>query len=518
MSPVAGHNFQPKVLREVDADVVIIGSGAGGAVAAKELSEMGYKVVVVEEGAYYKKEDFNLKPVEAFRKLYRLGGHNLTIGKPIIMLPIGCSVGGSTTIFSGTMLRAPSRILKRWKLEHGLTELNEEELALIYKTIEEFMFVQRADPEVAGVNARLFLETAEEKLGLSGGWLPRCAKDCEGFGSCAIGCPSGSKQSMDVSYMPAALEAGAELFTRCRAERIIIENGKACGVEASILHESHSEGNSENIQGKMIVRAKVVVLAAGTVYTPLFLLKQGICNSSGLVGKNLSIHPCVAIVAELEKEIGNPKGIPQASYIDEFEADGVMLEGSTVAPGLHAMSMPFSGKKHREHMNNFSRTGMFGAMISETESEGSVSTSPLGKYRPLIRYNLKGVDIKKAKLGVIAMAQVWFAAGARKIITPVLGFQELSSPKDLLRLEKAKLKASDLTYMGAFHPMGTCRMGSEADYSVVKHTGETWDVEDLYILDGSILPTSLGVNPMLTISALSMRASGYIDDRLAGIG
>lgn len=510
----AGHNFNKRVTEEIEADAAVIGSGAGGAVAAKELAEMGYKVVLLEEGSYFKKEkDFNLNPIEAFQKMYRQSGQHITIGTPKVMLPVGCTVGGSTTIFSGTCLRIPPRVLRQWKLQHGIKELDEQELELIYKSIEEYLFVKRADPEVAGENARLFLDTAREKLGLSGGWLPRAAKDCEGYGACTMGCPSGSKQSMDVSYVPGALEAGAVLYSRCRAERVIVENDKASGVEATLLDETDTDGTPK----RLLVRSKVVVLGAGTIFTPLLLLKQGICNSSGMVGQNLCIHPGVAVIAEMNRHIGNSRGIPQSSYVDEFEADGIMLEGGTVLPAIHALSLPYNGKKHRDHMNAYPNTGIFGAMVSETESTGSVGKSPLGKYRALVKYNLKGIDIKKVKLSVIIMAQIWFAAGAKKVISPIVGYRELTGPGDLASLQRAKLKSSDFTFLGAFHPMGTCRMGTDPEYSVVKHTGETWDVKDLYIVDGSVMPTSLGVNPMLTICSLAMRATGFIDERLGAM-
>jgi len=508
-----GHKFDVEQIEEVEADVAVIGSGAGGAVTAKELAEIGYKVAIIEEGHYFKtEEDFNLDPVDSFAKLYRDAGQKITLGSPNVMLPIGCSVGGSSTIFSGTCLRAPSRVLKRWQWQLGLTEIDESEMELLYKAVEEYLFVQRADPEVAGENARLFLNTAVEKMGLSGGWLPRSAKDCEGFGGCVLGCPSGAKQSMNVSYIPGALEAGAQLYTRCRAERIMVENGRAAGVDARFLHMAETGESPRRLR----VNSRVVILAGGAIYTPLLLLNQGICNSSGMVGKNLHIHPSLAVVSEMDRYIGNPRGIPQSSYVDEFEADGVMLEGGTVAPSVHAMALPYNGRKHREHMKRYPYSGVFGGMVSEAESEGSVSLTPRIKWRPLVKYNLKGIDLERAKLAVTIMARIWFAAGARKVITPIKGYKEITNPQDLRDLEQARLVPEDFTYLSAFHPMGTCRMGASPIFSVVKHTCETWDLKNMYIVDGSIIPTALGVNPMLTIAALAMRSAGFIDERLSG--
>lgn len=204
-----------------EADVAIIGSGAGGGPIAKELAEAGYSVVVLEEGGYFTREDFDFRPGQAFMRLYRDAGQTATVGLPVIIVPQGKTVGGTTTVNSGTCLRVPRHVLKRWHLECGLRDLEEDELNLLYAALEEYLFVKRADPEVVGENNLLFLRTAE-KLGYSGGFLPRNAKDCEGYGVCAYGCPSGAKQSVDVSFIPDAVRAGADVYTRCRVERIVV--------------------------------------------------------------------------------------------------------------------------------------------------------------------------------------------------------------------------------------------------------------------------------------------------------
>ncbi len=499
-------------VEEFEADVAIIGSGAGGAVVAKELASEGHRVIILEEGAYFKRErDFNLNPVESFRAMYRDGGQTVTLGNPYITLPLGCTVGGTTTVNSGTCLRMPHKVLMRWHLEQGLTEIAWDELNLLYGAIEEYLFVKRADPEVAGRNAVLFLETAQ-RLGLSGGWLPRNAKDCEGYGVCVFGCPSGSKQSMDVSYIPDALKYGAMLYSRCRAEKIIISDGKATGVEARLL------GTGEGPGSRLRINARVVVLAAGSIFSPHLLLRQGICNSSGEVGRNLHIHPSTGVIAEMDQLVGNPKGIPQSSYVDEFESDGVMLEGGTVPPSIHAMTLPFCGRKHRAHMNSYPQSAIFGGMVSETFSQGKVLNLPRAGNRPVILYGLKGADVEKAKFATVLLSHIWFAAGAKKVYTPIQGYTEISNPRELAALERARIKATDILYMSAYHPMGTCRMGSHPEHSVVRHTCETWDVRNLYIVDASVIPTSLGVNPQLTVMALATRAAGFIDERLASAG
>lgn len=492
------------------ADVVIIGSGAGGGPLARELASEGHSVVMMEEGRYFTRDDFHLNPTESYVNMYRDAAQTITLGVPTILLPMGRTVGGTTTINSGTALRMLRPILKKWHLTHGLEDITEDELNLLYAHLEEYLFVKRADPEVAGKVATTFLQGAE-KLGLSCGWLPRNAKECEGYGSCVFGCPSGSKQSVDVSFVPDAVNFGADLYTSCHADKIKVNNGQAAGVTGYFV-DPHTE---KPMGYKIDIDAKVVVLAAGAVCSPYFLLKQGLANSSGQVGKNLEIHPAAQTISLMDEPMGPPKGIPQSSYVDEFKAEGIMLEGGTVPPDIHALALPFIGKPNAETMTSYPNMGIFGGMVSDTDSWGRVLNLPRPGYRPTMFYMLRGKDVEKAKGATVLMSEIWFAAGAKRVLTPIAGHYELSGHRDLVRLERSKVRASDFYAMTAYHPLGTCRMGGDPEWSVVRHTCESWDVADLYICDGSVLPSSPGVNPQLTIMAIAIRCAGFIDERLA---
>ncbi len=504
-----------EVLSDVDraVDVVIVGSGAGGGPLARELSSEGHSVVVVEEGDYFTRDDFNLRPSEAYIRMYRDAGQTVTLGLPFIILPLGKTVGGTTTINSGTALRIYRPVLKKWQMTYGLREVTEDELNLIYGHLEEYLFVKRADPEVAGKVATTFLAGAE-RLGLSCGWLPRNAKECEGFGSCVFGCPSGSKQSVDVSFIPDAVRFGTDVYSGCRIDRIEVDGGRAVGVSGFFLDPASGAPTGRRLR----VAARVVVLACGAVYTPYLLLRLGLANSSGQVGRNLQIHPAVQTVALFEENLGPPRGIPQACYVDEFRGEGIMLEGGTVPPEIHALALPFAGRKHANLMEKYPNMGIFGGMVSESDSQGRVLDLRRPGDRPTVLYLLRGRDVQKAKEAVVLMAEIWFAAGARKVFTPIAGHYELNGVRDLRRLERSRVKVTDFYGMSAYHPLGTCRMGDDPEWSVVRPTGETWDVENLYICDGSILPSSPGVNPQLTIMAMAVRIAGFIDERLSPDG
>jgi len=489
------------------ADVVVVGSGAGGATVAKELSQAGRRVVVLEAGRHFTRDDFDLRMDRAFVEMYWDGGQVMSLGRPMFLLPQGKTVGGTTTINSGTCFRMPHNVLKKWHLDLGLWEITEEEMGLYYGAVEEYLFVQKADPEVMGRNALLFLEGAKG-MGLSGGILARNAKDCEGYGVCCFGCPSDAKQSANVSYIPDAVKAGCELYTECTVDEIRVRGGRAVGVAGTFA------GPGRRSAGPRVeVEAGVVVLAAGTLHTPRMLLAQGLCNSSGQVGRNLTIHPCNGTVAVMDTVVGNPKGIPQATYVDEFADEGVMLEGGTTPPLGIVMGLPYKGRRLAEFMRQYPRFGIFGGMLSEHCSTGRVVPHPRDPSRHLVTYSLKGEDVRKFRFMTELMAEVWFSLGARSIFTPTASYPEMR-PSDLSKFKRQKAKASDYVAVSAYHPLGTCRMGSDPEHSVVGHTGETWDVENLFICDGSIVPTSLGVNPQMTIFALSMRNTGFVDDRL----
>lgn len=492
---------------KVDCDVAVIGSGAGGAVIAKELAEMGHSVAVVEEGGYFTRKDFRCRPVKSMLSMYQDSGQTFTLGTPICILPLGKTVGGTTTINSGTCLRIPPKVLKEWQENYGLKELNEEELGLFCERIERFLYVQPADPEVVGTNNLKFKEGAD-KLGYSAGFLPRNAKECEGSGLCAFGCPIDAKQSMNISYIPEASKLGTTIYANCLAEKIVVENGRATGVLGHFV-DPDSGRKAKSIQ----LGAKAVILAAGAIYTPYFLLKNKLATSSGQVGKHLRIHPCAGVAASFDEDVCCWDGIPQSTYVDEFfEEEGIMFEGATTPPEVQSNTLPYAGNKHAKLMSQFSKIALFGSMVSDT-SEGSVRALPFS-HRPIVLYNLNKNDIRRLQLSVVHLAEIWFAAGAKRVYPMLARMAELTSPKQVEELKRFKLSGKDFT-ITAYHPMGTCRMGSDPTKSVVNVNCETWDVKRLFICDASVFPTSLGVNPQMTIMAIATRTAAYIDGVLA---
>ncbi len=465
----------------IDADVCVIGSGAGGAPVAKELAQGGARVVVLEEGEWWSPADLTGRPRDMIPKLYRDAGRTVTIGTPPLVLPLGRGVGGTTLINSGTCFRPPGRVLERWSREEGLDERLEPYLERVERELE----VAEVTPELAGRNAEVVRRGAA-RLGWSGGYLRRNAGGCIGSGVCAYGCPSGAKRHTGMTYMARALAAGAGALTGARAVGLEYVHGRVRAV-----HARTSAG------GRVRVRCGTAVLAAGALHTPLLLRRFGV--RSPALGRGLSVHPATAVRARFAEEIRMWEGVPQSYYVDEFAADGVMLEGIAGPPDYLALTTPRVGAAHRELMLDAGRTASFGVMVSD-RARGSV----LGRRgRPIVRYDLAAEDARRFKRGMLALAELYWAAGAHEVIVPVRGVPALRDG-DSGPLERHPVPPTSIKAMG-FHPLGTARAGADPNRSVLDPDFAVRGLQGLYVSDASAIPGPLGVNPQITIMALATR-------------
>ncbi len=484
----------------IECEAVVVGSGAGGGVVAKELAEKNIATVIVEEGKYWTRRDFTGQTVEAFRKFYRTPEEMFTFGNTVIGLPMGRMVGGSTAINTGTCWRPPEWILMRWVKELGLAELSSEKLEPYFRRVEAILRVEEAKDEVIG-GIKNVIARGCDALGFRHYPVKRNAPDCDAQGVCNFGCPTDARRSTNVSYIPDALRAGALLMEETRANRVLFESGKAVGIEVE----------SVKTQKKVTIRSKVVILACGSIMTPVFLLRQKLCNSSGLVGKNLTIHPGVDVGAFFEKDDISPqKHTPQGYCIDSLHREGILFLHAGLPLDTGAVAVPYIGEKFSDVMSDYEHTAWFGAMIEDSPS-GRVF---LFRGRPLVFYWLKRREIELLKKGVVTLSRIFLHAGAKYVFPPVRGIDELHSMRELDYLIHRRISARDFRAIVAFHPLGTCRMGIDPATSVVNTSHETWDIKNLYICDGSIVPTSIAVNPQETIMALATRAAEKIIERL----
>jgi len=473
--------------RVVRVDVCVIGTGAGGAPVAKELAEGGMKVAMLEEGSRFTADDLTARPREMTALLYRDAGQMTTVGNVPILLPLGKTVGGTTLVNSGTCFRTPAPVLELWRERFGLEELTPEALDPFFRRVERELNVAQVPAELAGNNA-LVVKRGADALGWSGDFIYRNAKGCVGSGVCAFGCPTGAKQHTGVTYVPKAWEAGATTWSGVRARKIVMQGGRARGVEAV------TTGG-----GTLRVECDTVVVACGAIHTPLLLRRNGLGGNSGQLGENLSIHPATAVRALFDEEIDMARGVPQSFYIDEFADEGIMFEGAAGPPDYLAPLFPFTRERHRDLMLRFLNLAQFGVMVSDL-SRGSVRERA---GRTEIRYDLCDADAEAFRRGISLLADLFWEAGAKRVYLPVDGLAELTD-RGQRPLDGRTLKASELSPM-AFHPLGTARADADPSRGVVDGDLSLHGAEGIYVCDASAVPSSLGVNPQITIMALATR-------------
>jgi choline dehydrogenase-like flavoprotein len=471
-------------------DVAIVGSGAGGAAAARALAEQGTDVIVLEEGDYHDAADYSRDPLHALPALYRDGGLTFCEGTPAIPLPVGRCVGGTTVINSGTCLRTPPGVLAGWRDELGIpwaTDLGGE-----FEALERDLGVRPVEPATAGRNASL-CRAGAEALGASNGPLPRNAGQVVCCATCPTGCALDAKQAVHVSELPRAAAAGARIRAGVRVDRVLVEAGRAVGVRA----------------GDYEVRARAVVLAAGALGTPELLLRQRLVRSPHL-GRHLRIHPACWVGARFDEPVRGWEGVMQSWFVDQWQGRGLFLEATFTPFAFGAHWLRGAGEELVERLAAYDRLAIIGVHLSE-RSQGRVRVTRGGRLQ--IKYRLRPDDAATLRYGIARAADLHFAAGAREVYPQAGRVGALAPGEQVDHVERARLRPGELR-LEAFHPLGTARMSADPSAGVVGPDGQCHDVLGLYIADAAILPTSLKVNPMLTIMACARRIAAGLAERL----
>lgn len=487
-----------------ECDVLIVGSGAGGAVAADTLAAAGLDVLVIEAGGHYNRDNYPSDHLEAISELYRDAGLTIAEGRPPIPVPVAKVVGGTTVINSGTCFRAPDSVLEDWRQRFGVSWAHD--LDADFAEAEQTLHVTQLDPERMGRNGQLAMEGAAA-IGASAAPIFRNAGSCVQCSSCPFGCEIDAKRGMHVSYLPRAVAAGARVRAGVEATRILVEDGRAVGVESAI--DPRTGGNSRTRGGAYTVRArKAVILAGGALGTPELLQRSGLGGRH--VGRNLHIHPACWVGARYEEEVRGWEGVMQSFYVDEWERERILLEATFTPLAFGGAWLLGAGVEHQRRMLDFGHVGSIGVHLCD-RSSGRVGLGSEGSLRA--SYKLIDDDARRLAFGIARAAEVHFAAGATEVY-PNIARVGVLKPGDLAQFEATAFKPAELR-LEAFHPMGTARMAADPSEGACGIDGAVHGTRDLYVADGSLFPTSVGVNPMMTIIAFSKHVARGVAGEMA---
>jgi choline dehydrogenase-like flavoprotein len=499
----------------VEADVAIVGTGAGGGMAAEILARQGLRVAMIEEGALRTSSDFHMLEREAYAQLYFDTGARRTKDKGITILQ-GRTVGGSTTVNWTTSFRTPASTLSYWQTHDGLTEYTLQDLTPWFERAEQRLRIAPWSQAPNENNAMLLRGAAA--LGVAAGIVSRDVRGCQNLGYCGMGCPVNAKQSMLVTTIPAALRLGAVLVTRARAERFANDGQSVTSLACSALDESGLQPGPHRV----FVRAHAFVCAAGGIGTPALLLRSGVPNDNGALGKRTFLHPTVISIAQMPRAVDAFAGAPQSAYSDAYldvpldGPAGFKLEVAPVHPVLMATTLPGYGAQHASLMTHLPQTQATIASLRDgfhAESPGGNVT--LGRDgEGVLDYRMTPYLWEAARRALHAMAELQFAAGASAVMPIHDGAQPYASLQAAQTAIDTLPMVSPAVRVMSAHVMGGCAMSADPSSGVVDATGRHHQLGNLYVFDASVFPTSLGANPQLTVYALAMRNAGRLADLL----
>jgi choline dehydrogenase-like flavoprotein len=480
----------PSAGEAIEADAVVIGSGAGGGVAAGVLAAAGRRVVVLERAAMVTEAGFGGPELDGLAALFLDRGLSATTDR-WIAIRAGSAVGGGTVVNWSSSLRLPEAVREEWRLAGVGDDLDEH-----YAAVEATLGVTTAESEHNGPNAKL--AAGLEALGHPWQVIPRNVRDCGDCGPCAVGCRRGAKQSVLRTFLAQACADGAEVLDRAEAVRIVLENGRAAGVIARVPG------------GEITVRASQVALAGGSILSPVVLLRSGIATSTA--GRTLHMHPVAAIAGIYDEPLSPWSGVPQSVMSDAFaEVDGpwgFRMEAAPTHPGLIASGFSWwDSAGHREVMTQCDRVAAFLGIVRD-RNVGRISIARDGGTS--IEYAPAAPERELLRRASVELARAHRAAGARQIlplVTPPHAWRD-GEPFDpwLDGLARRSISANRILLFSA-HQMSSCRIGTEPRSSVADPDGQVHGTPGVWVADASAMPTASGVNPMLSLMALARRTA-----------
>lgn len=486
-------------------ELCVIGSGAGGAMAAMVAAEAGLSVLVLEAGEFLTPAEMSQREERQFPRLFWEGGGRTTRDRGV-KIHQGRGVGGSTLHNLNLCKRIPPAILSRWRADRGLSSLPPERWAALYDEVEALLSVS-AVPEEGWNRHNRLLQQGCEALGWRGGGLRHNRSGCLGSGFCELGCAYDAKNNAAKVLIPRAVKAGAEVLTLCQATRLLHEGGRVKGVEAVAI-----DPVTRRPLGRVEIEATRVCLSASATATAALLLRSGVPDPGGETGRGLRVHPAVVAAGDFDEEIRAWQGIPQTYECTEFlqleEEDGhrAWIVPAFAHPLGTATMVPGHGDFHLGLMRRYPNLAVLTAMIHDL-TPGTVK--PDGELGLSIDLWPDEGDRAELSLGLWASAKLLFAAGARRVLVPTATPVLLERGDSLEFLRSLPIERGSIDLV-AVHPMATVPMGDDPERAAVDSDGRHHHLHGLFVADGSLFPSSIGVPPQLSIYALGLHVGRAI--------
>lgn len=494
----------------VRCEVLVIGSGPGGATAARVLSDAGHEVVVLEEGGDFTGTDLNQRDSQMYDQLYMDRGGRVTEDVSISVLQ-GRALGGGGVVNVSDVVPIADGVLRHWQARHGLSEFSPEALAPYRdKALADLSANRITEAEVNLANR--LLRTGAERLRLRGEVMLHNRVGCQGLGTCLLGCPLNAKRNPRFVSIPWAVAKGARFLLRARATRILDAGKTWKRVSVATLDERGYKS-----VGAFELSARVVIVAANAIGSAELLLASGIGTSH--VGEHLMLQPQLPITAVFEQKIAAFDGIPQAYAVTEFEEEenaehglwGFRIEAVMGTPGNVASLLPLPGVAGKELMASYANIAASLLLVPD-EPSGRVRPGPSAGH-PVISYRQAENHKRRLRQAIKVAARVYLAAGARRVLVPTVPPLAIESEADLAQVDTIAFAPATAPLISA-HQQGTVRFAPSPDLGGADPTGQVFGTRDVYVFDSSGFPTSASSHTMTPIMTVSHYLSAQLANKL----
>lgn len=474
---------------------MVVGSGPGGAYIAQRLAAGGRSVVLVEIGPVVRTRDFQKDAGQTLARYFFDGGLRRTNGNLFMPTMQARCLGGGSVFNSAICMRAPLFAVDKWRREHGVRDMDPETMRPHYERVEAFMGVREVDASVQGRRNELFAAGCEA-IGATPTVIARNEEGCRGSGNCFNGCPTRAKKSLDIRGVPEMLDAGGRVLTSVRADTLLMDGSRVRGIEGVAI-EPFTGKTGQRVR----ITARCTILAAGAIASPVIMQRSGIKRDA--VGRNLQFHPGTAMMGMFPDEVAPWSGATQGYHCLDFMEQGIKLESLWVAPSLLAFRLPGVGQGLKDVIADYNHMASWDVWVSGEDSSGRVRALPGGFHH--LSYDIAPPDVQRMQEGMAKLVEMYFATGAVAVYPGVHGLPpKITDVSGAEIVRNAKLTPGDFP-IASNHVFGSTAMGEDPARHVVDSSGAAWELDDLYVCDTGIIPTTPAANPMLTIMAIADR-------------